>query len=382
MTLRPLTVAALSLLLFPALAHSLELTPPDAKVKLKVGGFLYGAAHFDQNAAGSRPWLITVTEESGRSGFSVEPYGTRLNFGVESKLEGTGEAKGFLELDWGTVSSPRLRHAYVSIDFQDTVGVLVGQYWLPNLPILPESYSPNALLRQGNAWARTPQLSVFRNFGPVKAMVTLAPTTGVTGSILQASTNTAKYALMEHALPAAIAQVAYQLNPKSFIALAGGAWQPMVGFTGASGPESTSLTSWYSEAATSLGFGKLTLGGKVWYGQGAGLGTGVGQSIVMNDANEAFGITSMGGLASAKYAFHPRFTAGLYAGFDDPQDTVEGVNLGIRSNLVLGGTAGFHVIDGGTLGLEVMHVNTNTFAGGTEAPSRDTRGSLIARYSF
>ena len=382
MTLRPLAVAALSLLLFPALAHSAELTTANSKVKLKVGGFFYGAAHYDTNAGGSRPWLITVTEDSGRGSFSVDPYGTRLNFGIESQLENEAEAKGFLELDWGTVTSPRLRHAYVSLDFKNAVGLLVGQYWLPNMPIIPETFSPNAMLRQGNTWARTPQVSLFRTFGPVKGMLTLATSTGVTGSISQASTNTAKYALMEHALPAAIGQVAYQINPKSFVALAGGAWQPMVGYSNAEGPQSTKLTSWYSEAATQLGFGKLSLGAKFWYGQGAGLGTGVGQSIVMNDQNEATGITSMGGLASAKYAFHPKFSASLYAGIDDPEDTVEGVNLAIRRNLTVGGTAVYTAIEGGTLGLEVMNVTTTMYAGGNESPNNDTRASLVARYAF
>ena len=382
MSLRKLAVAVVSAVLVPTLAFAAEIPTGNDKLKVKVGGFLYGAAHYDQNQSASRPWLITVTEDTNRGGFSVDPYGSRFNFGIESQLQDDAQAKGFIELDWGTVSSPRLRHAYVALDFKDAVGVLVGQYWLPNLPILPETFSPNAMRMQGNAWNRSPQISLFRNFGPVKAMLTAASANAVTGGIVQGADNTSKYALQEQASPAGFLQLAYQINPKSVIAIAGGAWQPTVGFTGAEGPQTTKLTSWYSEIGTSVGFGKASLAAKAWYGVGAGLGTGINQSIVMNAENQATGIASMGGIASAKYAFNPKFSASLYTGLDDPQDQVDGVNLKIRRNLVVGGTAAYQVIEGGTLGLEVMNVTTTNLIAGENVPCNDARGSLIARYAF
>ncbi len=382
MSIRTLAAAIVSAVLVPTLALAADIPTGNENLKVKVGGFLYGAAHYDQNQSASRPWLISVSEDSSRGGFSVEPYGSRFNFGIESQLQENAQAKGFIEMDWGTITAPRLRHAYVSLDFKDAVGVLVGQYWLPNLPILPETFSPNAMRMQGNAWNRSPQLSLFRNFGPVKAMLTAASASAVTGGIVQGADNTAKYALLEQSAPAGFLQLAYQINPRSVVAVAAGAWQPTIGFTGAEGAQSVKLTSWYSEIGTSVGFGGATLAAKAWYGVGAGLGTGINQSIVMNAQNQATGITSMGGIASAKYAFSPKFSASLYAGLDDPQDEVDGVTLRIRRNLVFGGTAGYQVIEGGTLGVEVMNVTTTNLIAGEDVACNDARGSIIARYAF
>ena len=381
MTCRPLAV--LLLLALPTTASALELTTPDARVKLTVSGFLHGAAHADTNAAAGRPWLVTVGDETGRGGFSLDPYGSRLSFGVESRLDAAAEAKakGVVELDWGSVATPRLRHAYVSIEGQG-LGVLVGQYWLPNLPISGDTFSPNGLVRQGNTYTRTPQLTVFRSFGPVKAMLTAATAGALTGTVVQRAEDTAKYSVVESALPAGFLQRAWQFAPKRTGALAGGAWRPTVGWTDGGELRTQRYTSLYAEAGANIGAGPLTFSTKLWTGRGGGLGSAVGQSVAMRDDGTAHPILSRGAMLSGRWAVTERLAASLYAGLDDPEDEVAGVAVPIRHNRVLGGTATLSVTEGGLVGAELMNVRTLMTTGAGKVPFFDTRLSLFARYSF
>lgn len=396
MNLSRKVLAAVLALALPAVSAASELTNVEsAKFKVKIGGFFYGMAHFDTNEGGSRPWLIVVDKKSNRGAFHVDPFGTRLNIGVESQIADSAVAKGFIEFDWGlngtsTVGMflPRLRHAYAAIEMANAVNILVGQFWLPNQVLVVDTFSPNNFLRQGNTWSRTPQLAVSKSFGPVKAALMLASTTGVTGSV-SGVPSTLAGALVEHPLPAAFAQLTYNVMPKSWIAVTGGVAQPTVGFARAAGaptdtvvPDASGFTSIYADAATQLAFGPLTVGGKVAYGVGAGLGLGVGQSLVIDAENKAQGIPALAASISAKYTILPTLSLAAYFGIDDPTDVVAERSLAIRSNRTVGGVLTWTAVEGGVLGLEVMNVSTLRNVGTGFSTVGDLRASLVARYSF
>lgn len=376
-----LRAALAALLILPCTAFGADLVSNES-LKVKLGGFFYGAAHYDTNASATRPWLITVAGDSDRAAFSADPYGTRLNLSVESQAKETVQARGFVEMDWGTVTSPRLRHAYVSVDVPNVVGVLVGQYWLPNLPVNADTFSPNYMNKQGNAWSRTPQLTLFRNFGSLKAMVTVAQASAVAGSITRAPGIAGTYAYAEQALPVGFVQLAYSLNAKSFVSASAGTSRLLAAYSGTDLPSTTDAVTSYADVGTNLAFGNFSGGAKLFYSRGLGLGTGVGQSLVVDSAGEAAVVPSYGGIVSTKYAFTPAVFAAAYAGLDNPADTVRGVALPIRRNFTVGGNVGWNAVDGAQLALEVMRVATVNSTTAGAVTSSDVRGSLVGRYNF
>jgi len=112
------------------------------------------------------------------------------------------------------------------------------------------------------------------------------------------------------------------------------------------------------------------------------LNSGAGQALVVNAENDVTGIPALGGMLSAKYAFSPKFNASLYAGNEDPDDQVDGVNVTIQRNLTFGGTLGYALVDNAILGLEVMNVSTTMTTPAGAEDCNDLRSSLVARYSF
>lgn len=379
-------LAALLALSLPAASQASELVNAEAsKFKVTLGGFFYGAAHFDTNAGATRPWLLTATTDADRQAFSVDPYGTRINLGITSQVKEDVQAKGFLEFDWGLTSGtslvPRLRHAYVSLDAPGAVGVLVGQFWVPNLPITADTYSPNFLSRQGNTWARAPQLTVFRSFGPLKAALTAAQTTAVSGALVKPAAQ--PHAFAEQALPTGVLQLSYSLNPKSFVSVAGGAGRLVTLSPGTDGTQVTENTgTYYAELGANLVFDALGVGAKVWYGKGGLMLSGVAQAAVLGADGTVEAIPARGGMLSARYTLTPAWAVGAYGGVDNPNDVVAGVVVPTQQNLVVGGNVGFTATPGATLALELMNVATKVGSAAGSQTHGDLRTSLVGRYAF
>jgi hypothetical protein len=354
-----------------------------SKFKVKLGGFFYGAVHYDTNAQASRPWLNVVSGKAPRGALSLDPYGTRTNLSIESTLSEERKAIGFLEVDWAPVTGPRLRHAYVALE-SPALSVLVGQYWVPYGTPGPDTYNPQWFFRQGNPYSRAPQLTVFRKLGQITSSVTLTTTTFLGGSVVKGNAATGSYALAEGIVPAGFLRLAYELEgKKGFVALTGGTGRIEATYSVASeGRPRPKANSAFAELSTSLQFAPVSLSGKLFWGRGAGMGTAVGQTLVVDAESQGHSIQALGGYVSGKLALSSGWALALFAGLDDPTDEVSGVTVPIQRNLTLGGQANWSPLEGANLALELMQVSTRMASAEGAQHFNDLRSSLIARYAF
>ena len=366
-------------------AHASELANNEfMKFKVRLGGFFYGALHLDSNGAGNRPWLSQVAPRNDPAALSFEPYGTRTNLAIESNsaAEDPFKARALLEIDWGPVISPRIRHAYVQLD-TPLFSVLMGQSWVPTGTLGPDTYSPNFFNRQGHAFARAPQLSLWRSFGPVKGTLTLTSASLLGGAVIKGNGAAGTYALADTLAPTALLQVEYGFGEKSRVMLTGGVGRVEAVYSGTDSRPRASATTAYGELAGVLNLSALSLTAKAFYGLSPGMGTAVGQTLVVDASDAGAAIPVWGGFASARYVFDPRWSGAVYAGLDNPANSVAGVEVPVQRNLSFGGQVTWTVVEpGALLALEVVRVATVTVVSGAATEFDDVRASLIARYSF
>jgi hypothetical protein len=364
-------------------AHAAEVANNDfMKFKVKVGGFFYGAVHYDTNSQAVRPWLNTVSGKGEGGALSLDPYGTRTNLAIESSITDESKATGFIEVDWAPVVGPRLRHAYVMLE-NPAVSILVGQYWLPYGTPGPDTYNPQWFFRQGNPYNRAPQFTLFRKFGPLTTSATLTTSNLLGGSIIKGNGASGSYALAEGFAPSGFMRLAYEFNGKSFVALTGGTGRVDANYSIQSeGRPRARVNSVFSELSTQLQFSPFSFSGKLFWGRSPGMGTAVGQTLVVDAEGQGRAIEVWGGYVSGKVALSPAWALALYSGIDDPQDEVAGVALPIRRNLTLGGQVNWTLLDGANLALEVMRVSTRVSSPEGEQDFDDLRSSIVARYAF
>lgn len=353
------------------------------KFKVKLGGFFYGAVHYDSNAQASRPWLNVVSGEGRRGAMSLDPYGTRLNLSIESTSSEERKALGLIEFDWALISGPRLRHAYVTLSTPE-LSILVGQSWLPYGTPGPDTYNPQWFFRQGNPYTRAPQLTLLRKFGPVATSVTLTSTPLLGGSVIKGNEATGSYALAEGISPTGFLRMAYELEgKKGFVALTGGAGRVEAAYSVASEARPHAKTrSAFAELSTHLQLAPVSLSGKVFWARSAGMGTAVGQTLVVDAEGRGRSIQSLGGFASGKVTLSSAWALALFAGLDDPRDSVSGVTVPIQRNLTLGGQVNWSPLEGANLALELMRVSTRMASPEGARDFNDLRSSIVARYAF
>ncbi|MBI3181176.1 MAG: hypothetical protein HYZ28_03430 [Myxococcales bacterium] len=352
-----------------------------AKFKVKLGGFIYGAVHYDSNDTGNRPWLNAVSKKGDRDILSFDPYGTRVNLTIETNASEAPKAKGFFEIDWGPVTAPRIRHAYVTADLP-ALSITVGQTWLPFTPVGPDTYNPMWFFKQGNAYIRAPQVTVSRAIGPVKASASLTSASVLGGSITKGNGASGTYSLAESLNPTGLLQLGYPVMGKGMVSVTGGLGRVDASYSGTDSRPRTGAETAYLELAVSLPVSILNISGKAFYQKGAGMGSGVGQTLVILPSDNAAPVSGGGGFLSVKAAATPNISAAAYAGLDDVKDDVGGVNVPIRRNLTIGAQATYSVVDGAIIAIELERVATLNATATGEEEYVDIRPSLVGRYSF
>lgn len=376
--------AACALFLCASSVQASELANNEfTKFKVKLGGFFYGALHYDSNSLASRPWLNVVSGRGARGALTLDPYGTRTNLAIESTLSEESKATGFLEVDWAPVTGPRLRHAYVMLE-TPAVGVLLGQYWLPYGTPGPDTYNPQWFFRQGNPYSRAPQVTLFRKLGPFTSSVTLTTSTLLGGSVIKGNEGTGSYGLTEGISPAGFLRVARELEgKKGFVALTGGLGRAEASYSVASeGRARPKVKTVFAELSAQVPLSSLSLTGKLFWGRSPGMGTAVGQTLVVDAEGQGRSIQVWGGFASGKLTLSQSWAVALFAGLDDPQDKVSGVTVPIQKNVTLGGQVNWSPLEGANLALELMRVSTRMASPEGAQDFRDLRSSLVARYAF
>lgn len=381
---KPLALVLALAACFPTRSDAAEIAIDEFTLfKLKLGGFFYGAAHFDSNSAANRPWVNVVGSNAGRGAFSFDPYGTRTNLGIESANSEGPKARGFLEIDWGPVTSPRIRHAYVAADYA-FLSVLIGQYWVPALIPGPDTYNPQWLFKGGNAYSRAPQLAVSAKFRSFKATALITSGSLLGGSVVKGNGAAGSYALTESVNLTGMLQLSYSFLGKGFVAVAAGAGRADANYLIAAGDRrpNTGAETAYGELAFSVPISILTVSGKIFHSVGMGMGTGVGQTLVVTASDRASPVRSWGGFLSLRASFTKAISTAAYLGIDDPFDTERGVAVPIRRNLTLGANVTYAITQGAVVALEVVRVATLTATATGEEEFTDVRPSLVARYSF
>ena len=354
--------------------------------KLKLGGFFYGAAHYDTNNTAVRPWVNQVLGPTTQGALSFDPYGTRTNLSVETTNSEGPKANALLEIDWAPVATPRIRHAYAVVQ-TGYVDVLLGQYWVPFGTPGPDTYNPMWFSKQGNSYSRAPQLTLSRGLGPVDVSVTALAASMISGTIVKGNGAAGTYAYSDGPTPAGFLRVAYPFaQKKGFVSLTGGAGKLSAAYKTGSATDAArptaNVTTLFGELAFSVPVSILTITGKAFLGSGSGLGTGVGQTMVIAADDTGSAIPVRGGFLSVKAKLTDQFVAGVSFGDDDPVNEVSGVVIPIYNNTSFGAEFTWLATTNALLALEWEHVATTNSTASGAATYPNERFSLVSKFSF
>jgi hypothetical protein len=195
------------------------------KIDMKFGGYINWTAYYDsrQTVGGREGNILLFPKEritdafgndiNSRHSFNMAVIQTRLSALITGTEFLNAGVKGFVEAEFignsdNDVNGFRLRHAYITLDWQDFT-ILAGQYWNPMF--IPEASTPQIGANGGapfQPFARNPQLRLkyktgilsltaaavsqrdFSSFGPGGASPEYLKNAGIPALHLQAETKT------------------------------------------------------------------------------------------------------------------------------------------------------------------------------------------------
>jgi hypothetical protein len=126
----------------------------------------------DQAPADRASYTVPNTPTDSRGDLNFTAQNTRLGVDFKVPAENDWTVTGKIEGDFAnnpntSNPTPRLRHAWVSVD-RPSFGLMAGQNWLLFAPRNPTVLNGGSLGRSGNVWGRFPQVRATARFAPFK----------------------------------------------------------------------------------------------------------------------------------------------------------------------------------------------------------------------
>jgi hypothetical protein len=137
------------------------------------------------------------------------------------------------------------------------------------------------------------------------------------------------------------------------------------------------VTHWWFASELRIPVGPVTLSGEFWMGEGVGYGAGIGQAVVLVNADRAVAVPAMGGWMQLTIQPTKAVRFNALWGVDDAANEVGDIPIDKERNVTYLGNVIWDVLPYWTVALECQYVSTKYGDGKSPNNTRFLFGTLL-----